>query len=668
MVERYTIDDRRENDRTSADVVIQVVAMSPVDAMILVAFVVYAATAGLRERRRASRGLEEYFLAGRSLPGWAAGISMAATQFAADTPLLATGLIATAGVFALWRLWIYALAFLLLGFVLAPCWRRAAVLTDAELTELRYGGRAAAALRAIKAIYFGTVFNCTVLAMVLFAAREITEPFLMWNVWLPAGLFDGIESGVRALGVPLARTAAHTEELGLWTRSTNNAISLAAIVGVTALYSTTGGLRSVVRTDLAQFAIMMVATAGYAWFVVDEAGGLDAIAGTIRDRFAAPGPNGLTADEILAFTPSHAADASAAVLAVLGLQWLVQMNADGTGYLAQRVMACRSDRDASQAAVVFTVAQVLLRSLVWLPIGLGLLVIFPIPAAIGPDALTAEREATFVRGMAELLPPGLAGLMLTAMLAALASTVDTHLNWGASYWTNDLYKRFVCEGWLGREPSARSLVWVARASNLVILLLGLAIMTRLSSIQVAWQVSLLMGAGMGVVLVLRWLWWRVNALGELTAVLASMVLAPVLLLGLPGQGEATRLLLMALGATLAGVVVSLATRPDAPEVLDRFYLRVQPPGFWAPSAARAGDDPRRPRQRLVRGAAATLAAAASVFCLLTGVGSRIARSPVPVPIVTPAVWTAVLIVVAVGLALLAWRFATPAAPGVRSRT
>ena len=163
--------------------------MSGLDGLILLTFVALAIGSGLRARRQASRSLEEYFLAGRSLPGWKAGVSMAATQFAADTPLLATGLIATAGIFALWRLWIYAVAFLLLGFVLAPLWRRARVLTDAELSELRYGERPAAWLRGIKAVYFGTVFNCTVLAMVLWAAKEIAEPFLLWNQWLPPGPF-----------------------------------------------------------------------------------------------------------------------------------------------------------------------------------------------------------------------------------------------------------------------------------------------------------------------------------------------------------------------------------------------------------------------------------------------------------------------------------------------
>ena len=166
---------------------------------------------------------------------------MAATQFAADTPLLVTGLVATAGIFALWRLWIYALAFLLMGFLLAPSWRRVGVLTDAELTEVRYGHRAAAALRGIKAIYFGTVVNCTVLAMVLLAATRLAEPFLLWDQWLPSAFIEFCVNNVQWAGVPFAVGDLETETI--WIRSTNNLLSIGAMVLVTMLYSTTGGLR-----------------------------------------------------------------------------------------------------------------------------------------------------------------------------------------------------------------------------------------------------------------------------------------------------------------------------------------------------------------------------------------------------------------------------------------
>ncbi len=616
--------------------------MTSLDWLIVGAFAAYAISSGLRARKAASRGLEDYFLAGRGLSGWSAGISMAATQFAADTPLLVTGLIATAGVFSLWRLWIYALAFLLMGYVLAASWRRSGVLTDAELAELRYGGRSGLWLRGIKAVYFGTVFNCTVLAMVLWAAKEIAEPFFTWHAWLPADLFAAVEHLVTWVGVPFARAGA--EPGALWRDSADNLLSLLALVSVTLFYSATGGLRSVVRTDVVQFAVMMVAMAVYAVYAVDAGGGLAAIDRALRES---TGP--LSRDQVLAFTPGHAHDAGWLVLTVCALQWLVQMNADGTGYLAQRSMACRSDRDAKLAAVVFSFAQVGARSLLWLPIGLGLLVAFPPAADLGGAALQADREATFVRGIAELLPSGVRGMMVTAMLAALASTIDTHLNWGASYWTNDLYDRIYCQAWRGRAASPHRLVVVARLSSLLILVVGLAIMTQLQSIQTAWHISLLLGAGMGVMLVLRWLWWRINGVGELACIAASTLLAPLLLLTLPPHQEALRLLLMALGSTAAGVAASLATRPEPESRLRTFYQRARPPGFWAfPGQSEAAATAAR--GRLARGVAAMSTTAASLFLLLSGFGSWLIGSPAPDWIASASLWSALQI--ALGTALI----------------
>ncbi len=594
-----------------------------IDVLILAAFVLYAVAAGLRSRGIASRDLEQYFLAGRTLSGWRAGLSMAATQFAADTPLLVTGLVATAGIFALWQLWIYGLAFLFLGFVLAPSWRRARVVTDAELTELRYGGGPAVVLRAIKAVYFGTVFNCVVLAWVLFATKAIAQPFLPWDQWLPAVVYEPWLAFVSWVGVPLA---VEPEGARIWVDTANNLLSIGAIVLVTLFYSTTGGLRSVVTTDVLQLALALGGTAVYAGCVVWHFGGMGPLVEAVRDRLAAGGPGGITADQVLAFTPSHAKDASLAVLAVFALQWFIQLNADGTGYLAQRSMACRSDRDARLASVVFTFTQVLVRSLVWLPIALGLLVLFPPDLSLPLAALRHEREVTFVRGIAELLPWGVRGLLLTAMLAALASTIDTHLNWGASYWANDLYKRVFCQAWRRREPDPRTLVWVARASNAWILLLALAVMTQLTSIEGAWRVALLLGAGTGPVLVLRWLWWRISAWGEIACLAASLLAAPPLL-ALVGD-EALRLLLMAGVATAAGVGVSLAT-PESPERLLAFFQRARPPGGWGPVARAAGADPAEGTRRLARGVAGMAAAAFCCFSLLTGLGSWLCGSPAP---------------------------------------
>jgi Na+/proline symporter len=633
--------------------------MAAIDVLIVLGFVAYAVASGLRARRVASQNLEEYFLAGRSLPGWKAGLSMAATQFAADTPLLVTGLIATAGVFAMWRLWIYAVAFLVLGFVLATSWRRAGVVTDAELTERRYGGRAAAVLRAVKAIYFGTVFNCVVLSFVLLAATRIAEPFLTWDQWgwFPSQLHGVFVDLARWIGTPITVVGDDPASWppDVWIRSANNLISIAAILLVTTFYSTTGGLRAVVDTDVMQLGLMVAGTAAFAWYVVDQVGGLGSVPDAIRARFPLE-EGGIRGDQILAFTPSGARDAGVAVLALLALQWLAQMNSDGTGYLAQRTMACRSDRDARRAAVWFAVTQILVRSLLWIPLGLALLLMFPPEAGLAAEHARSERELTYVRGMAEL-PPGLKGLLVTAMLAALASTVDTHLNWGSSYWTNDIYRRFVCEGWLRRTPSPRSLVWVARAANLLVLSIALVIMTRLGSIATAWKTSLLLGAGMGGMLLLRWLWWRITAWGELAAVLASAALAPVLLGWWTGGGaddEAQRLLVMFVASTATGVLVSLATRPAALDGLVAFYRAAHPPGAWGVVARAAGADPSRGGRRLALGLLTVAVASLSLFSILTAAGSLIADSPPPTWFPWRGPWLAAVALLGLGLVPL-WR-------------
>jgi Na+/proline symporter len=598
--------------------------LSGLDAAILGAFLLYCLASGLRSRAVSSRGLEEYFLAGRTLPGWKAGISMAATQFAADTPLLVTGMIAMAGIFSLWRLWIYALAFLLLGFLLAGAWRRAGVLTDAELAELRYAGRPATALRMAKALYFGTVFNCTVMAMVLFAAVAIAEPFLRWEEWLPAPWLDSLAGLLAWAGVPLPASGV---------------LSLLVVILVTATYSTTGGLRAVVNTDILQFAVAILASAIYAVVVLQLVGGLAELGPRLEALYGADWTR-----ETLAFTPTRARAAGWIVLGTIAIQWIAQMNADGTGYLAQRAMACRSDRDARHAALVFVVAQVLVRSLLWIPIGLALLVLFPME---GAAANAAARERTFVEGIALHLPAGVRGLMLTGMLAALASTLDSHLNWGASYWTNDLYRRLLCQVWWRREPSSRELVWVARASNLIILTLSIAILTRLTSIESAWKTSLLLGAGMGGPLLLRWLWWRMTAAAELAAIAVSSLLAPFLLWSIDGEGA--RMLLVSLAATGAAVLVSLASRGEPIDRLCAFYRRVRPPGFWGPVALACGDPPGRAFERLRRGALATAGLSFAIFCLLVGAGSWLFGSPAPTWFPWRGPWIAGLLITAAAL-------------------
>jgi SSS family solute:Na+ symporter len=419
------------------------------DISIILLFLAYAIYSGFSKSKKASENLEEYFLAGRSLNGWEAGISMAATQFAADTPLMVMGMIATAGIYSLWRLWIYALAFLLLGFVLSRSWRRANVLTDAELTELRYGSKPALILRGIKALYFGTIFNCTVLAMVLLAATRIAEPFLIWNEWLPAGLYEVIYNIVVSIDIPFTVNTTSPE---VWILSTNNMISIMAIVFVTTLYSTTGGLRSVVATDKFQFFLMMIGTFLFMWIAVDKTGGFSMLSQNIADAIDAGKAGDNSFIQLMAFAPDTQKDLGIGLLFVFAFQWLIQINADGTGYLAQRTMACVDEKEAKKASIIFTFAQILFRSVLWIPLGIALMLIYPFDAGMSD---VATREFTYVLGMKDLLPVGVKGIMLTAMLAALASTVDTHLNWGSSYWSNDFYKRILFQHFLKKDPFSK---------------------------------------------------------------------------------------------------------------------------------------------------------------------------------------------------------------------
>lgn len=611
-----------------------------IDLLIVLAFIAYSVSVGFRNRVQASKNLEEYFLAGRSLPGWKAGLSMSATQYAADTPLLVTGLIATGGLFTLWRLWIYGLAFLMMGFVLGRAWRRSGVLTDAELTEARYSGKGVVTLRGLKAVYYGTIINCTVLAMVLVAATRICETFLPWHEWLPAGLYGAIRSLVEGVGVPLASGASG---LDTWVATANNLISIFCILVFVALYSTTGGLRSVVATDVAQFGLAMTATLIYAVVAVSHAGGLTAMLDSLTARYGAE-----RTGEMLSLAPA-AGEVLMPFLILIGLQWFFQVNSDGTGYLAQRTMACRSDGDAERAGFIFTWTQIFLRSLFWLPIGVALLVIYPYDAAQGlGEGFAASREILFATGIRDLLPAGVKGLMLTGLLAALASTIDTHLNWGAGYWSNDLYKAILNQRILKRQPGHRELVLVARLSNLLILAVGLAIMANLGSIQEAWHVSLLFGAGMGSVLVLRWLWERINLYSEMAAIAASLVIAPILLVTV--EAEWLKLLLMSALSTLTVLIVTWLTPETEHQVLDRFYRRVHPPGLWRRTAARNGDDPQRPGRLFRRGAYLVATTAATVYLLLIGATKLLLPAPGASPLTA---WA--YIVLAAASSALWWR-------------
>jgi Na+/proline symporter len=590
------------------------------DLLIVLAFIIYAITSGFRAKKKASENLQEYFLAGKTISGWRAGLSMAATQFAADTPLLVMGLIATGGIFLVWQLWVYGIAFLVMGFVFAACWRRAGVLTDAELTEVRYSGKGVLMLRVLKAVYYGTVINCVVMAFVLVAAVRIAEIFLPWHEWLPEGIYNLFLSITQWIGVPLGGAVSR---LSPDIATTNNVLSILTILGFTALYSTTGGLRSVIATDVMQFTLAMIGTLVYAFIVIGKVGGLGNLTNKVIELYGAE-----LSGKMLSFAPSGG-ELLLPFFTIMALQWFFQMNSDGTGYLAQRSMACATDRDARVAGVVFSWMQIFARNLIWLVIGVGLLVLYPFSPenAVG-DAFKASREIVFVNGINDFLPVGIRGLMLTGLLAALASTIDTHLNWGASYWSNDVYQRLICKQWLKRQPKNRELVLAARLSNVLILAIALTIMTQLGSIQQGWKVSLLFGAGMGSVLVMRWLWERINLYSELAAIVVSLAAGVILLNIFPeNESEWIRLSLMAFLSTSAAVGITFFTAPTDDRVLLQFYRTVRPMGFWRKSARLAGDDPNLAVKKLLSGLKLALFSAISLFLMLVGVGKLMIPTP-----------------------------------------
>lgn len=597
--------------------------MHYIDILIIFAFILQAIVSGFRSKRRASENLTEYLLAGRSLSGWKAGISMAATQYAADTPLLITGLVATGGLFNLWRIWVYGLAFLMMAFLLGKSWRRSGVLTDAELTKIRYSGKGILLLRGLKGIYYGTIINCVVLAMVLVAATRIFEIFLPWNEWLPSAFYSFLSGIIEQLGISLFSSGI--TGINPIIASTNNCISIFCMIVFVALYSTTGGLRSVVSTDVVQFFIIMFATLCYAFFAINQAGGLNTLTIKLNELYGIQ-----KTEQFLSFLPS---DALHGFFIIIGLQWIFQMNSDGTGYLAQRTMACQNDRDARLAGVVMTFSQIVLRSLLWLPIVLALLIIYPFGGNIKiDDAFISGREMLFVQGINDFLPIGIRGLMVTGMLAALASTLDTHLNWGASYWSNDIYQAIVCERYLNRKPKQKELVVVARLSNVFILLVSFIIMANLGSIQEAWQISLLFGAGTGSVLILRWIWERINLLSEVVAILFSLFFAPILLFYLPSihvifTEEWFKLLLMSSLSTLVVCITSVLSRPTEIETLQRFYNLVTPSGFWKKTTKSLGVDYSISLNKFGKAWILIGLSAISCYFLLVGIIGVLFKSP-----------------------------------------
>ena len=535
--------------------------LHPIDWLIIALYVALAIGVGMAFKRRAGRNRSSYFLAGRALPWWWVGASMAATTFAADTPLAVAGIIADKGLSGNW-LWIPAIGVHAAVFVLfAANWSRSGVMTDAELIRLRYSGGSAYALRWCRA-GLQLMQNCVVLGWVLRAMVKVASPFFLWHEWFP-----GLMAGIEAVWPP-----------GTALGSASEGMTVLVLLLVVGFYSTLGGLRGVVLTDLAQLSLALIGSTWLAFCAWKAVGGRS---GLLDGLTALYGPDHAYLD----WFPSLGSGWLGAVgvgAGMFGLYLVVQsfsnMSADGGGYFMQRLNAARSPDAARRATLLFLTIHYMVRVWPWFIVGLAALVLIPLGQEMGSlngaGALAAtDREMAWPVLMAHLLGPGWLGIVLTSLLAAFMSTVDTHINWGASYLVNDV--------WLVLRPSAsdREQMRVARGAVILFVLLAIVVSARIDTIAQAWKWMATLGAALGLPTLLRWVWWRVNASGEIGAMLAGLSVGTALAVFTDVPYE-TRLIWVA-AASLTGLIAGmLLGPPTAPEKLRQFVETVQPSGVW----------------------------------------------------------------------------------------
>jgi solute:Na+ symporter, SSS family len=534
------------------------------DWLVIGLYMLLALSVGCAMKSRAGIDRCSYFLAGRSLPWWWIGASMAATTFGADTPLAVAGLIAAKGLSGNW-LWLPVIGIHAAVFVLfAANWSRSGVVTDAELIHLRYSGQPAVILRWCRA-GLQLLTNCVVLGWVLRAMVKIASPFFLWEQWWPSGMawLAPIWPEGTALGSPA------------------DGLTIIVLLLIVGCYSTLGGLRGVVLTDLVQLGLALL---GSVWLAVCAWQAVGGRAGLLAGLSTQYGTDHLYLD--LLPTPGAGWLGAVGVSAGLfGLYLMVQsysyLSADGGGYFMQRLNAARSPRDAQKGALFFLVIHYLTRVWPWFVVGLAALVLIPLGQesdSLGGAAawVADDREMAWPVLMAHLLKPGWLGLVLVSLLAAFMSTVDTHINWGASYIVTDV--------WLVLRPTAsdREQIRVARASVLLFVAVAIGVSFQINTIEQAWKWIAMLGASLGLPTLLRWLWWRVNATGEIAAMLSGM-LAGTLLALLTELPYEIRLLWIA-AASASGLVVGIFAGPRTdPECLHRFVAQVQPLGRWPQS-------------------------------------------------------------------------------------
>ena len=540
--------------------------LTTLDWAVIAAYFAVNLGIGFFYMKRASGNVGEFFLSGRNVPWWLAGTSMVATTFGADTPLVVTGLVYNQGIAGNWLWWSFCLSGMLTVFFFAPLWRRAKVLTDMEFAEFRYSGKPATFLRAFRAVYLALPVNTIIMGWVNLAMAKVLA--------LTLGLTTTRQQ-LAAVFICLALTLAYNAVSGLW---------------------------AVLWTDLVQFVLKMSMVVALAFFAVHAVGGMSGLTAKVHAADL------IRHTDTLSFIPSIGSGFFLSFLVLMSLNWWASWypgaEPGGGGYIAQRIFSAKNEANGVGATLWFNIAHYALRPWPWIATALVALVLLP-----NPSAAQGGYEGAYVWVMIHYLPPSLRGLMLAGFAAAYMSTIGTHLNLGASYLINDLYKRF-----LAKHETERHYVNASRIATVLVALLSAGatyyMKTHGDSIAAAWKFLLALGAGAGLVFMLRWYWWRINAWSEIAAMTAAATISLTLesRLGLP----VVRLLhavdpalglvplnqddphafawLMLITTTLTTAIwlgVTLTTAPEANATLARFYEQVKPsPLGWSQFASK----------------------------------------------------------------------------------
>ncbi|HFA48656.1 MAG TPA: Na+:solute symporter [Bacteroidetes bacterium] len=506
--------------------------LSTLDWSFIIGFFILSIAIGVIASKKAGKSYDDFFLSGRNMPWWLLGFSMVATTFSADTPNLVTDIVRKNGVSGNWQWWAFLLTGMLTVFVYAKLWRRSGVDTDLEFYEMRYSGKAAAFLRGFRALYLGVFFNIMIMATVSLAAIKIGGVMLDLEPW--------------------------------------ETILIAS--GVTVVYSSLGGLTGVIWTDFFQFIIAMVGIVGAAYVVLNlpEVGGLSAMLehpNVVGKLSVVPDFNNMEVMVPFLIMP-------------LAIQWwsvwYPGAEPGGGGYIAQRMLSAKNENHAIGATLFFNFTHYALRPWPWILVALASLIVFPdldslstafpnIPADKINDDLAYPAMLTF-------LPTGLLGLVIASLIAAYMSTISTHLNWGSSYVVNDFYKRF-----LKPEASERELVNVGRISTVVLMLFSALLALALSNALQAFNILLQIGAGTGLIFILRWFWWRINAWSEIAAMVISFLVALYFEFLHPEEIASHLKLIWGVGITTVGwLAVTFLTQPTEHSTLLNFYKLIKP--------------------------------------------------------------------------------------------